>query len=140
MELSKPSNGDENRSPWALVGDAHCHPQLDKDWKDLLSLSGRPIALMAVSFNDWSAVDSASELLPNSVRCFGIHPWWSQLHASDDVAPGECSTRQPRARPPCATPKALAVPRALLVLLSARSPSPSASLRSLRRQSGHVRG
>lgn len=67
-----------------LLSDAHCHPQLDTSHHSSIpNLKASRLAIMGVQFTDWDQVESAHSQAPHkTIPAFGIHPWWSHLHAS----------------------------------------------------------
>lgn len=68
-----------------LLIDAHCHPQLDPaHMPAVLNLRSSRLAAMSVCYDvDWDIMLQLHKLAGDKViPGFGIHPWWSHLHAS----------------------------------------------------------
>eukprot|EP00959_Pyramimonas_sp_CCMP1952_P465773 9488906-Pyramimonas_sp.AAC.1 len=88
------------------LADSHCHPQDDMaNVSHFDKLCAREVAVMAEKRSDWQDVERIHELYSRKgqqdsipciykiavssarpVPCFGIHPWFSHLHALDESA------------------------------------------------------
>eukprot|EP00242_Pyramimonas_sp_CCMP2087_P006114 CAMPEP_0198198322 /NCGR_PEP_ID=MMETSP1445-20131203/1807_1 /TAXON_ID=36898 /ORGANISM="Pyramimonas sp., Strain CCMP2087" /LENGTH=329 /DNA_ID=CAMNT_0043867851 /DNA_START=457 /DNA_END=1446 /DNA_ORIENTATION=- len=74
---------DTNEQLFDYLADSHCHPQDDmENVSHLNSMRVSHVAVMAERRSDWQNVERIYELYSGkAIPCFGIHPWFSHLHA-----------------------------------------------------------